>query len=61
MAFTERLALLLETGTPLHGALQALAAQAGTPAMHELIKTLDLQPAHIRYGAPMARLLAPIL
>ncbi|MCL6282072.1 cardiolipin synthase [Ruegeria sp. 2012CJ41-6] len=28
---------------------------------HELTRTLDLQPPHIRYGAPLARLLAPIL
>ncbi|WP_372573919.1 cardiolipin synthase [Ruegeria jejuensis] len=27
----------------------------------ELTKTLDLQPPHIRYGAPLARLIAPIL
>lgn len=40
MAFTERLALLLETGTPLHGALQALMRQSGSPAMRELITAL---------------------
>ncbi|GGH24090.1 cardiolipin synthase [Cribrihabitans marinus] len=28
---------------------------------YELLKTLDLQPPHIRYGAPLARLLAPVL
>lgn len=40
MAFTERLALLLETGTPLHGALQALRQQSGTPAMQTMIGEL---------------------
>lgn len=28
---------------------------------YELVKTLELQPAHIRYGAPLARLFSPIL
>ncbi len=40
MVFTERLALLLETGTPLHGALQALRKQAGSPAMRQMIGEL---------------------
>ena len=40
MAFTEQLALLLETGMPLHGALEALKQQADNPAMRSLIDDL---------------------
>jgi len=40
MFFTERLALLLETGTPLHGSLEILAAQAGGPPQQEVIEGL---------------------
>ena len=39
----ERLALLLETGTPLHTSLQALADQADNPLMKTMIT--DLQDA----------------
>jgi type II secretory pathway component PulF len=35
--FTERLALLLETGVPLHGALCALHAQAATPRLAAIL------------------------
>jgi type II secretory pathway component PulF len=47
MAFTEQLSLLLETGMPLHGALQALAQQA-TPAMRSIIEALkeDVEGGH---------------
>ena len=40
MAFTEQLALLLETGMPLHAALQSLRQQAGNPAMRAIIDEL---------------------
>jgi type II secretory pathway component PulF len=39
--FTERLALLLETGNPLHASLHALARQAGGDAMREVIGELE--------------------
>jgi len=38
--FTEQLSLLLETGTPLHAALQALGSQVENPAMREIIDGL---------------------
>lgn len=38
--FTERLALLLETGNPLHLGLEALGRQAGSPAMTAVIADL---------------------
>jgi type II secretory pathway component PulF len=37
MLFTERLALLLETGVPLHGALRALHEQNDKPALKAII------------------------
>ncbi|MFC5477441.1 type II secretion system F family protein [Massilia suwonensis] len=37
MLFTERLALLLETGVPLHDALRALHEQAGKPRLKAII------------------------
>lgn len=40
MAFTEQLALLLETGTPLHGALKSLQAQADNAALERVIEQL---------------------
>ena len=40
MSFTEQLALLLETGMPLHVALQALQRQAENPAMRRIIAGL---------------------
>jgi type II secretory pathway component PulF len=56
MAFTERLALLLETGTPLHGALQALRQQAGSPAMQAMIGELaaDVETGQ-RFSQALAR------
>ena len=40
MFFTERLALLLDTGTPLHTALQTLARQASHPDLQRLMTEL---------------------
>jgi type II secretory pathway component PulF len=40
MFFTEQLALLLETGTPLHKALESLRKQVENPAMAEVIDGL---------------------
>jgi type II secretory pathway component PulF len=40
MAFTEQLALLLETGMPLHTSLQTMGRQAGNPAMRRIIDDL---------------------
>jgi len=40
MSFTEQLALLLETGMPLHAALNALRAQSENPAMRKIIGAL---------------------
>ena len=40
MAFTEQLALLLETGMPLHGALRTMAQQAGAGPMRAIIDDL---------------------
>jgi type II secretory pathway component PulF len=40
MFFTEQLSLLLETGTPLHAALQALGAQIDNPGMARVIDAL---------------------
>lgn len=37
MLFTERLALLLETGVPLHGALRVLHEQAANPVLKSII------------------------
>ena len=39
--FTEQMALLLETGTPLQASLQALTKQVDSPAMSELIGKLS--------------------
>ena len=38
--FTEQMALMLETGTPIQASLQALKKQVDNPAMVELIDTL---------------------
>ena len=38
--FTEQLSLLLETGTPLHAALQALEKHIDNPAMGKVINSL---------------------
>jgi type II secretory pathway component PulF len=40
LAFTERLALLLETGNPLHASLDALRGQSSSPATRELCEEL---------------------
>jgi type II secretory pathway component PulF len=40
MFFTEQLSLLLETGTPLHAALQALGKQVDNPSMAKVIDDL---------------------
>ncbi len=39
--FTERLALLLETGVPLHAALGSLLQQAGQPQLRRMIATIS--------------------
>ncbi|WBS01064.1 type II secretion system F family protein [Pseudoduganella sp. SL102] len=41
MMFTERLALLLETGVPLHAALQSLLQQSDQPQLRQLIATVS--------------------
>lgn len=55
MAFTEQLALLLETGMPLHQALQALGQQAGNPGMRAIITDLI---AEVESGQRFASALA---
>ena len=40
MFFTEQLALLLETGTSLYGALEALRNQTANPALREVVEKL---------------------
>jgi type II secretory pathway component PulF len=39
--FTGRLALLLETGVPLHAALQSLQQQGGQPPLRQMIATIS--------------------
>ena len=41
MLFTERLALLLETGVPLHTALQSLHEQSEQPAQRAMITAMS--------------------
>ncbi len=41
MFFTERLALLLETGTSLHTSLETLTGQIENPQLQEVVKTLS--------------------
>ena len=53
--FTEQLSLLLETGTPLHVALQALGSQIDNPAMREIIDGLH---EHVTDGKPFSYALA---
>lgn len=53
--FTEQLSLLLETGTPLHAALQALGSQVDNPAMQEIITGLT---EHVTDGKPFSYALA---
>ena len=53
--FTEQLSLLLETGTPLHAALQALGSQVDNPAMQEIIAGLT---EHVTDGKSFSYALA---
>jgi len=55
MFFTERLALLLAAGSPLHAALEVLGAQAGSPALAALAADLH---ENIAGGVPFAETLA---
>ncbi len=55
MLFTERLALMLETGMPLQQALEALAGQVASPAMREVIRSLHRT---VTTGSPFHRALA---
>lgn len=55
MLFTERLALLLETGVALHAALKALTAQTVNPQLAEIIQaTLD----DVLQGKPLSQALS---
>lgn len=53
--FTERLALMLETGVPLHGALRSLAEQTVNPRLRAI---LDALAADIVGGTPFSQALA---
>jgi type II secretory pathway component PulF len=56
MLFTERLALLLETGVPLHTALQSLHDQSEQPAQRAMIATMcDDILAGERFSAALGR------
>ena len=56
MAFTEQLALLIETGMPLHAALRALSRQAENPKMVALIDDLIAEvEAGNRFAAALAK------
>jgi type II secretory pathway component PulF len=55
MFFTEQLSLLLETGTPLHAALQALRHQVDNPGMAAMIDGLIEQ---VTEGKPFSEALA---
>ena len=55
MFFTERLALLLETGGALHGSLQLLSGQCENPALSKVAAALA---EDIAGGMPFARALA---
>ncbi len=48
MAFFEQLALLLDTGTALHAALEVLARQTGQPALRRVIAALGEEVANGR-------------
>ena len=54
MFFTERLSLLLDTGVPLHIALETLSRQASNPAMSRLV---DAVCGAVSSGATFARAL----
>ena len=53
--FTEQLALLLETGVSLHGALEALAQQSGKGALGDLLRKLA---DDVATGKPFSQALA---
>ena len=54
--FTEQMALLLETGTPLQQSLQALQRQLDNPAMAELVEALsDDIGQGMQFSAALAR------
>ena len=56
MLFTERLALLLETGVPLHSALQSLHEQSDQPAQRAMITAMsDDILAGERFSSALAR------
>ncbi len=55
MLFTERLALMLETGVSLHPALTALAAQITNPAFKEVINAIMQE---VTEGKPFSEALA---
>jgi type II secretory pathway component PulF len=55
MLFTERLALLLETGVSLHPALSTLADQSGSPAFKVVIEKII---ADVTEGRPFSEALA---
>jgi type II secretory pathway component PulF len=54
--FTERLALMLETGVPLHGALRSLYEQSANPRMKTIVGALA---DDIIGGMPFSHALAP--
>lgn len=56
MVFTEQLALLLETGMPLHSALRGLGQQAGNPGMQAIIADLVAEvESGQRFAAALAK------
>ena len=56
MMFTEQLALLLETGMPLHTSLQTMGKQAGNPAMRRIIDDLVAEvESGQRFAAALAK------
>ena len=55
MFFTERLALLLETGSPLHTALETLERQAGSQPVREMTRRLV---SDVSEGLPFSQALA---
>ncbi len=55
MIFTDRLALMLEAGVPLHGALESLTSQSENPAMGAVVRDLATQVAE---GRPFSEALA---
>jgi type II secretory pathway component PulF len=56
ISFTERLALLLETGVPLHAALRSLHEQADNPRMRDMIGAIaDEIVGGSRFSAALSR------